>query len=87
MTHHVLVALAFAWITVDFWIVTRSVIFRETILASVARLLDRLPGGMNNFSFLVVRILVLLGWVIPLAACLKPSASKKALTSYIAKSC
>jgi hypothetical protein len=63
--HHVLIALSFAWVAVDFWIVVRNVILRETILAPSARLFDRLPNGMNHSSFLVFWLVVLFGWMDP----------------------
>ena len=70
--HGVLIGLALFWFALDLWIVTRNVILRETILAPVARWLDGLPNGMNQFSFLVLWILVLFGWIVPLSAGLEP---------------
>jgi hypothetical protein len=75
--HRVLVALAFSWVAVDFWIVAGNVILRETILGPAARLLDRLPNEMNHSSFLVLWLVLLFGWMIPLGAGLKPLLRKR----------
>lgn len=61
-----LVASGFGWLGTSVYLMARNVILRETWLGIGARFLDKLPGGIANPTFILLWVVLLLGWTVPL---------------------
>ena len=62
----VLIVLGAIWLAVAVYLMVGDVIVRETRLAAIAQFLDRLPPKIAHPMFLLLWVIVLLGWTVPL---------------------
>jgi hypothetical protein len=62
----VLITLGLGWLAADVYIMEGHVVLRETRLGVIAQFLDKLPTRVGNPIFLLLWIVLLLGWSVPL---------------------
>ena len=70
--HTILLVVAGCWLAVALWVVASGVILRETRLGVVAQFLDTLPTAISTLIFILLWVLLLLGWAIPVGLGLRP---------------
>jgi hypothetical protein len=59
-----LIAVSWAWLAVDVYLMVGNVVLRETRLGIIAQFLDRLPQWASNPVFICFWAILLLGWTV-----------------------
>jgi uncharacterized protein with PQ loop repeat len=67
----VLVILGCCWLAGDLYLIVGNIILRETPLGVIATALDRLPTAVANPILILLWLILLFGWIVPLALSLK----------------
>lgn len=74
----VLIGIGTAWFLLVAWgLAVRNVIFRETVLGIIARMIDKLPSPFASLAFAVSWCALLFGWCIPVIIGLRLLRSRK----------
>ena len=75
--HALLLVIGLSWLALALWFLSSNVILRDTRLGLVAQLLDKLPPVIGTPIFILLWIILLLGWAVLVGLGLRPIVRKQ----------
>lgn len=72
LIHYILLTVGLLWLSFDAWIIFSNISLRETSLGAIAKYLDLLPAWVANPIYVLLWLVLLLGWSVVLILALKP---------------